>query len=331
MSCPRLEELPAAPAGKVGWPWTEESSWPESPAKSGCEWPCITIVTPSFNQGRFLEETIRSVLLQGYPNLEYIVMDGGSRDNSVDIIKKYAQWLTYWVSEPDGGQSAAINRGLNLGTGPFAGWINSDDLLCPNALVQHASQVGFEPNTVYVGYCVYIDQDSRPVSLHRGTVRSLEDLVRIKKVWRGEDYRGYIDQPSALFPRALALSAGGLNTNNHYTMDYELWGALFLAGARFQYTDISFGMFRQHPAQKTHDMLRQTNSLVETAAKIAVRANGFSEITRNEILADLEAYKVAFQRAHWKESGRLTRMGLPPFLVMPIRRLKTVLQKHLMP
>ena len=74
-----------------------------------------------------MEETIRSVLLQGYPNLEYIVMDGGSGDNSVNIIKKYAEWLTYWTSEPDGGQSAAINRGLNLGTGFFAGWINSDD------------------------------------------------------------------------------------------------------------------------------------------------------------------------------------------------------------
>lgn len=331
MPCPRLEELPAAPAGKVGWPWTEESSWPEAPAHDGCEWPRVTIVTPSFNQGRFLEETIRSVLLQGYPNLEYVVMDGGSRDNSVDVIKKYARWLTHWVSEPDGGQSAAINRGLNLGTGVFAGWINSDDLLCPNALVRHAMEVGFEPNTVYVGYCVYVDQDSRPISLHRGTVRSLEDLVRIKTVWRGEDYRGYIDQPSVLFPRALALSAGGLNTNNHYTMDYELWGALFIAGTRFKYTDISFGVFRIHSAQKTHDMLRQTNSLVETAAKIASRADDFSEITRNEILADLEAYRVAFHRAHWKESGRLTRMGLPPFLVMPIRRLKTVLQKHLMP
>jgi glycosyltransferase involved in cell wall biosynthesis len=292
-----------------------------------CGWPRITIVTPSFNQGRFLEETIRSVLLQGYPNLEYIVMDGGSRDNSLDIIKKYAQWLTYWASEPDGGQSAAINRGLNLGTGLFAGWINSDDLLCPNALVQHASQVGFEPNTVYVGYCVYVDQDSRSVSLHRGTVRSLEDLVRIKKVWRAEAYKGHIDQPAVLFPRGLAVAIGGLNGDNHYTMDYEFWGELFLAGARFQYTDISFGMFREHSGQKTHEVLRQTRSLLETAHKLIVRAPRLSEETKRAILRDLNAYSLDYQKAHWKGTGRLANLGLPQFIVTPLRNLKTFLQR----
>jgi glycosyltransferase involved in cell wall biosynthesis len=292
-----------------------------------CGWPRITIVTPSFNQGRFLEETIRSVLLQGYPNLEYIVMDGGSRDNSLDIIKKYAQWLTYWASEPDGGQSAAINRGLNLGTGLFAGWINSDDLLCPNALVQHASQVGFEPNTVYVGYCVYVDQDSRSVSLHRGTVRSLEDLVRIKKVWRAEAYKGHIDQPAVLFPRGLAVAIGGLNGDNHYTMDYEFWGELFLAGARFQYTDISFGMFREHSGQKTHEVLRQTRSLLETAHKLIVRAPRLSEETKRVILRDLNAYSLDYQKAHWKGTGRLANLFLPQFIVTPLRNLKTFLQR----
>ena len=79
----------------------------------GGAWPCISVVTPSFNQARFLEGTLRSVLLQGYPNLEYFVLDGGSSDGSIDIIKKYAPWLTKWVSEPDGGQSAAINRGCD--------------------------------------------------------------------------------------------------------------------------------------------------------------------------------------------------------------------------
>jgi cellulose synthase/poly-beta-1,6-N-acetylglucosamine synthase-like glycosyltransferase len=112
MRCPRLHELPSAPPGKTGWPWTEESTAPPPSMADGKDWERITIVTPSFNQGAFIEETIRSVLLQGYPNLEYIVMDGGSTDNSVQIIKKYSPWLNYWVSEPDGGQSDAINRGL---------------------------------------------------------------------------------------------------------------------------------------------------------------------------------------------------------------------------
>jgi len=92
------------------------------------------LITPSFNQGADIEETIRSVLLQGYPNLEYIIIDGGSSDETVDIIKKYAPWITYWVSEPDQGQSDAINKGLARATGEWVNWLNSDDFLLPGAL-----------------------------------------------------------------------------------------------------------------------------------------------------------------------------------------------------
>src|SRR6266545_7078787 len=146
MPCPKLNDLPEPPKCKICLPWTEESK--QLPVG---QWPRVTIVTPSFNQGNFLEATIRSVLLQGYPDLEYIVMDGGSTDNSVEIIEKYSSWLSYWVSEPDSGQSDAINRGLKRASGDFATWINSDDMLCKNALVDHASQVGFDATTIYVG------------------------------------------------------------------------------------------------------------------------------------------------------------------------------------
>jgi glycosyltransferase involved in cell wall biosynthesis len=327
MLCPKLAELPPPPEGKIGWPWTKESAWWADCAPDDRRWPRISIITPSFNQGEFIEETIRSILLQGYPDLEYIVLDGGSTDGSVEIIKKYSPWLSYWVSEADSGQSDAINRGLKRASGEFATWINSDDLLCPNALVRQAVEVGFKPHTVYAGYCIYIDQNSRCISSHRGAVRSLEDLVRIDKVWRAEASRGHIDQPAVLFPRVLAVAVGGLNTGNHFTMDYELWGEFFLAGARFQYTDISFGMFRQHLAQKTNDMGRQTKSLLETAGRITQRAHGFSTETRNEILADLAAYNLMFQREYWKSSGRLAKLGLPPSVVSPLRRLKAALQR----
>lgn len=96
--------------------------------------PRITIVTPSYNQGQFLERTIVSVLQQGYPNLEYIVMDGGSTDGSVDVIKKYQDRLTYWESGPDQGQSEAINKGFAKSSGEILGWLNSDDTLEPGAL-----------------------------------------------------------------------------------------------------------------------------------------------------------------------------------------------------
>src|SRR5262245_42483223 len=119
MRCPSLAELPPAPPAKKGWPWTEESSPFAQDMRDQHVWPRITVITPSFNQGRFIEETIRSVLLQGYPDLEYLVLDGGSTDNSVDIIKEYSPWISYWVSKPDAGQSDAINRGLHRASGLF--------------------------------------------------------------------------------------------------------------------------------------------------------------------------------------------------------------------
>src|SRR4030042_6265175 len=126
MRCPTLKELPSPPQGKTGWPWTEESPQLHNTMPDGSPWPKISIVTPSFNQGQFIEETIRSVLLQGYSDLEYIIIDGGSKDDSIELIRKYEKWLTYWVSEPDHGQSHAINKGFRKASGEIVAWLNSD-------------------------------------------------------------------------------------------------------------------------------------------------------------------------------------------------------------
>jgi glycosyltransferase involved in cell wall biosynthesis len=127
---PNLAELPPPPEGESGWPWTVEGPqvvhMPDYPVR-------ISIVTPSLNQGEFLEETIRSVLLQGYSDLEYVIIDGGSTDDSVDIIRKYEPWLTYWSSEPDGGQADAINRGFSICTGELRAFLNSDDVYAAGA------------------------------------------------------------------------------------------------------------------------------------------------------------------------------------------------------
>ena len=142
----------------------------------GQPWPRITIVTPSFNQGAFVEATLRSVLLQGYPNLEYFVLDGGSTDGSVEVIRKYAPWLSYWVSEPDGGQSAAIDRGLRRGSGCSPRGSTATTCCVATRSSTHASRVGFNPKVVYAGHCRHIDAKDRLLKTHRGRVHSIEDL-----------------------------------------------------------------------------------------------------------------------------------------------------------
>lgn len=134
MPCPTLAELPPPPPGRIGWPWTTECSKLPSHRADGSHWPRISIVTPSYNQGQFLEETIRSILLQGYPDLEYMIMDGGSTDGSVEILTKYARWLDCWRSKKDGGQAQAINEALERASGHWFHNVNSDDVLEAGAL-----------------------------------------------------------------------------------------------------------------------------------------------------------------------------------------------------
>jgi len=319
MRCPRLSDLPPPPSGTSGWPWTRGSIEPSSRARVKSAWPRISVVTPSLGQGRFIEAAIRSVLLQGYPDLEYYVLDGGSEDGTVDIIKRYAPWLTAWTSQRDAGQSDAINRGLRQGSGEFACWVNSDDMLCRNALVRHAAEVGFTPRVFYAGRCVRIDEHGRYLFTHQGSIQSLEDLLRLRTGWRAGRH---LVQPEVLFPRELALAVGGLDVRNHRTMDYDLWGRLLLAGADLAYTAIPFGMSRRHSSQKTADRLRQTESLAGTARALLELAPGFSDERRGEVAAEIGEYLEAFRGAPQERPGRLERLGLPAPLVSVLRRLQ---------
>src|ERR1700687_3909147 len=117
MHCPRLTELPPPPKGNTGWPWTVESPALPPLRHDGSPWPRISIVTPSYNQGAFLEETILSVVNQGYPNVEHIIIDGASTDATLSVLHRYSDAVSYWVSEPDRGQGHAINKGMEHATG----------------------------------------------------------------------------------------------------------------------------------------------------------------------------------------------------------------------
>jgi glycosyltransferase involved in cell wall biosynthesis len=319
MRCPSLKELPAPPPSGTGWPWTEDSEALPARMGDGREWPRITVVTPSFNQASFLEATLRSVLLQGYPNLEYVVLDGGSTDRSVQIIRKYERWLTYWVSERDGGQSAAINRGLGLGTGSHATWINSDDMLCQNALCTHVTSHTLADDVIDIGDCVNLDAAGNFLFTHRGRIETLEQLLRVRSVWQSD---GYISQPEVLFPRPLALSVGGLNEDNHYSMDYEFWGRLLLAGARVRYTGIPFGVFRRHEAQKTQQIYKQTLSTLDNAESLLGMADSLDFQTKQQIFAELRRYRNEYPELYWRSTGRLARLGLPHAMVHGLRYLK---------
>ena len=245
MRSPALDELPSPPPDKLGWPWTEES--PQLPERrpDGSSWPGISIVTPSYNQGEFIEETIRSVLLQGYPNLEYIIMDGGSTDNSVAIIKKYEPWLACWVSEPDKGQSHAINKGFRKATGKVLAWLNSDDYFQQSAVATLVELRGKHEDCVgWVGACQEISREGSPIrEVRKPRVGSKGQLGN----WGVE---AFFCQPSCFFDSRLFTDVGGLDERLHYAMDLDLWLRLSELGD-FASTDEVVSYYRYYASAKT--------------------------------------------------------------------------------
>lgn len=241
MRCPTLAELPSPPPGKTGWPWTEESPQLPETMPDGRLWPRISIVTPSYNQGRFIEETIRSVQLQGYPNLEYFIFDGGSTDESVDIIRKYANWLTYWVSEPDKGQSDAINKGFARSTGEVLAWLNSDDTYLPGAFREAVTALEAYPSAALVyAKSLQTDDRGRPI-MQRGEPFKLFKMLTKHNM---------IPQPSAFIRRHYADQVGPLNTGFHYVMDWDYWLRLLLVGD-IGFENALWSTHKFHPTAKT--------------------------------------------------------------------------------
>lgn len=250
-SPPLLHQLPPPPPGKTGWPWDEECPPSPPPPPAGETWPRISIVTPSFNQGKYLEKTIRSVLLQGYPNLEYIIIDGGSTDQSVEIIKKYEPWIDYWVSEKDRGQSHAINKGFEKATGELFGWLNSDDYLLKGALYETASFYVKQPLVVgaICGQAKKIDRKGRLIFQTSISNIDRESLF----LWC---YGNNFLQPSCFFTKKAWDECGPLDEDIHIALDLDLWLRIS-EKFRFKTFDKCIAVALGHERAKTTASLHQ--------------------------------------------------------------------------
>jgi glycosyltransferase involved in cell wall biosynthesis len=202
--------------------------------------PLVSIVTPSLNQGQFIEETIRSVLDQDYPRVEHIVVDGGSTDGTVEVLRRYPH-LT-WVSEPDGGQADAVNKGFRMANGAVFGWLNADDLYIPGAVQTAVAALRETGAGLVHGAWMQVDE-------HGETIRERIPPVAFDLDKQLND-RNAVCQPGAFFTREAFESVGGLDPSYRYAMDYELWLKL---GARVPVTQVDavLGAYRLHPASKT--------------------------------------------------------------------------------
>jgi glycosyltransferase involved in cell wall biosynthesis len=210
-------------------------------------YPKISIVTPSFNQGQYIEQTILSVLEQNYPNLEYIIIDGGSTDNTLDILKIYAKHLTYWVSEPDRGQSSAINKGISKCTGEVFNWLNSDDTLVAGALHEISSHFSNPSCDVLCGRMRVMGTEEiwGPTVTYKSLAKTLGMSLMV--------------QPSTFFRLAIINQLGSLSEKLHYTMDQELWRRyLIVYGMEgIVLTDSVLANFRIHENSKSCSQINQ--------------------------------------------------------------------------
>jgi glycosyltransferase involved in cell wall biosynthesis len=321
MRCPTLSELPLSPPGKTGWPWTEESPQLPDLTPDGSEWPRISIVTPNYNYGHFIEETIRSVLLQGYSNLEYIIIDGASTDNSMKIVKKYEKWLSCWISEKDCGQTNAINKGIKESNGIIFNWINSDDTLSRGALSTVSNLYVQSKFDILIGRCQPVEIED---SNNKNQTYSNRTPSKSITYWDLIERTSCIDQPSVFLNCYLLKSLGCLRENLHYVMDYELYLRMLLQA-------------NSHPKVMTSDKLlsiAKMHSDAKTATSwnlfeiemIEVIKENLSFIPRNESKRVNQTLRQLKIQTSVRESTN-TRHPLLYLLSLPLKYPATILSE----
>lgn len=239
------DNFPRYTGTRSGWPWNLEMD-PDLYSKDA-NWPKITVITPSYNQAQFLEETIRSVLLQNYPNLEYIIIDGGSNDHSLDIIKKYKDYITYWISEKDNGQANAINKGLCKTTGTVWNWINSDDYLAPGAL-KIVGEAFRDDIDIFAGSVrnFWPDSDVLADEISEKVIKNQN--LSLKNYYKTNKFRFH--QPGVWYRRSLFKSIM-IDEKMQYCFDTKLLLDALVDNPFIKYSDAILVHFRMHNESKT--------------------------------------------------------------------------------
>lgn len=217
------------------------------------DFPKISIVTPSLNQGQFLERTIQSVINQNYPNLEYIVIDGGSTDNSVDIIRKHQQNISYWCSEPDKGHYAAVNKGFSKATGDVFAWLNSDDMYCPWALKTVGSIFQSLPEVHWMTTLTPLKWDEQGFCFEADNFPGFSKEAFLNGIYLPWDGTWPIQQESTFWRRSLWESVGGVNLEFQLAGDFDLW-CQFLRKTDLYGLRSPLGGFRVHQNQRSHQV-----------------------------------------------------------------------------
>lgn len=297
----------------------------------------VSIITPSFNQAAFLQQTLNSVLQQDHHDLEYLVVDGGSRDGSVDIIRQSASRLAWWVSEPDSGQADAINKALAHARGEVVAWLNSDDYYLPGTVRAAARAFQVHPDAVLVyGNMLAVDEANRITNKLVYQQVSLEDLMCFR----------IIGQPAAFIRRSALEAVGGLDTSLHMLLDHQLWIRLATVG-RMIYVGETWAAARYHPRAKNRasarDFGREAFRILEWMSKEPSLAPVFPDV-RNRARASahrvdarylvdgglpLEALKAWLRALLLHPPTALTRVNLLGSALLQLAGLESIRQRVL--
>ena len=276
------------------------------------EAPLVSIVTPSFNQARFLEETIRSVLEQDYPRIEYAVVDGGSSDGSVGVIERYADRLAWWVSEPDGGQPEAINKGFARSGGVLMGFLNSDDTLLPGAISRLVAALAEDPEAlVAYGDVVMLDASSNRIAYGRPRVWDPAQMARCGT--------GTVHQAASLWRRRAWELAGPLEESYHFCFD----SIFFMRMATFGhpvYVPEPLAGYRIHAGAKTWDL--NQDPMIEECLRMAFEFFTADDLPPQIAKARRPSRAIFLRRAAWGyynlgRFGRARSLFLRSLLVYP--------------